>query len=76
LIGELAATGEKVFELKPGMIFSLEPTITVPGIPGGGGVRLENNILITEHGNEVLNKTPFCQKMLGQSSCSGPCCVR
>jgi Xaa-Pro aminopeptidase len=76
LIGELAATGEKVFELKPGMIFSLEPTITVPGIPGGGGVRLENNILITEHGNEVLNKTPFCQKMLGQSSCLGPCCVR
>jgi len=76
LIGELAATGEKVFELKPGMIFSLEPTITVPGVPGGGGVRIENNILITEKGNEVLNKTPYCQKMLGKGSCDGPCCVR
>jgi Xaa-Pro aminopeptidase len=76
LIGELAATGEKVFELQPGMIFSLEPTITIPGVPGGGGVRLENNILITENGNEVLNKTPYCQKMLGKGSCDGPCCVR
>ena len=76
IIGELAATGEKVFELQPGMIFSLEPTITVPGVPGGGGVRLENNILITAAGNEVLNRTPFCQKMLGKGSCDGPCCVR
>ncbi len=76
LIGELAATGEKVFELQPGMIFSLEPTITVPGVPGGGGVRLENNILITEKGNEVMNHTPYCQKMLGKSSCDGPCCAR
>ena len=76
IIGELAATGEKVFELQPGMVFSMEPTITVPGVPGGGGVRIENNILITATGNEVLNRTPYCQKMLGKGSCDGPCCAR
>ena len=45
IIGEMAATEEKVFELHPGMIFSLEPTIIMPGVPGGGGGRIENNIL-------------------------------
>lgn len=76
LIGELSATGEKVFALQPGMIFSMEPTVVVPGVPGGGGIRIENNILLTEKGNEVLNRTPYCQKMLGKSTCEGPCCAR
>ena len=35
-----------------------------------------NNILITDKGNEVLNRTPYCQKMLGKGSCDGPCCER
>jgi len=26
----------------------------IPGIPGGGGVRLEDTILITEDGNEFI----------------------
>jgi Xaa-Pro aminopeptidase len=76
LIGELSATGEREFELQPGMVFSMEPTIIVPGIPGGGGIRIENNLLITEKGNEVLNRTPYCQKMLGRGNCDGPCCAR
>jgi hypothetical protein len=38
--------------------------------------RIENSILITEKGNEVLNRTPYCQKMLGRGSCDGPCCMR
>ena len=36
---------------KPGMIVTLEPGLYEPGI---GGVRLENDVLITETGNEVI----------------------
>jgi Xaa-Pro dipeptidase len=65
IVGEIAAIGsENVTDLKPGMIFSMEPGIFVPGTPGGGGVRLEDTILITENGNEVLTKTPYCEELL------------
>lgn len=42
------------------MIFSMEPTMGVAGI---GGVRLENTILITETGNEVLSTSPYDEKL-------------
>lgn len=65
VIGEIAALGsEKDVILKPGMIFSLEPGIFIPGVPGGGGVRLEDTILITEDGNEVLTTTPYDEPLL------------
>lgn len=41
--------------LKPGMIFSVEPGIYKPG---QGGVRIEDLILITEDGCQVLNSYP------------------
>ena len=65
IVGEVAAIGsEDIVELKPGMIFSMEPGIFIPGVPGGGGVRLEDTILITEDGNEVLTKTPYDKNLL------------
>lgn len=65
IIGEIAAVGsEHIVELQPGMIFSMEPGIFIPGVPGGGGVRLEDTILITEDGNEVLTKTPYDENLL------------
>jgi len=65
IVGEIAATGsENVTELKPGMIFSMEPGIFIAGTPGGGGVRLEDTILITKDGNEVLTKIPYDEALL------------
>ncbi len=64
IVGEIAASSEKEVVLKPGMIFSLEPGIFIPGIPGGGGVRLEDTLLVTEQGNEVLTTTPYDENLL------------
>jgi Xaa-Pro aminopeptidase len=64
IVGEIAAMSEREVVLKPGMIFSLEPGIFIPGVPGGGGVRLEDTILVTEKGNEVLTTTPYDEKLL------------
>ena len=41
--------------LEPGMVFSIEPGIY---IPGKFGVRIENTVLVTENGCESLNKAP------------------
>ena len=71
LIGDISATGEREFELEPGMVFSVEPTITIPGVKGGGGVRLEDCVLITNEGSEVLSSgTPYCDRLLGSADCS------
>jgi len=47
--------------LQPGMYFSLEP---YSGIPDVGGIRLENNVLVTEDGPEVISTLPFDDRLL------------
>jgi len=64
IIGEKASQSERTFELEPGMVFSLEPGIFIPGVPGGGGVRLEDTILVTEDGNELFTPAPYDAKLL------------
>ena len=41
--------------LEPGMVVTVEPGIYIPDI---GGCRIEDDIFITESGNERLTKTP------------------
>ena len=49
----LAAAADQV--LKPGMVVTVEPGIY---LPGWGGVRIEDDILVTKTGYEVLTNVP------------------
>ncbi|GFS14446.1 XAA-PRO dipeptidase [Elysia marginata] len=42
-------------ELKPGMIITIEPGIYIAGL---GGIRVEDDVLVTENGHEVLSRLP------------------
>lgn len=62
-IGE-TLQGAPVYEFQPGMVFAVEPLIWVEGVRGGGGVRLEEMVLITEGDAHVLSRAPFEEKLL------------
>ena len=54
-------TPDAVIPLQPSMYFSLEP---YAGIPGIGGFRLENQVLVTEGEPEIFTTLPFDERLL------------
>ncbi len=46
--------------LEPGMVVSMEPMLTVPeGLPGAGGYREHDILVVGEHGSENITGFPF-----------------
>jgi Xaa-Pro dipeptidase len=62
-IGE-TLPGAPVYEFQPGMVFAIEPLIWVEGIRGGGGVRLEEQVLITDTAPHVMSRAAFDHKLM------------
>ncbi len=48
--------------LQPGMVFTIEPGVY---IPGKGGIRIEDNVVITEHGADVLTTYSKALRVIG-----------
>ena len=62
-IGE-TLPGAPTYEFRPGMVFAIEPLIWVEGVRGGGGVRLEEMVLVTADGPHVMSRAPFDEKLM------------
>ncbi len=62
-IGE-TLPGAPTYEFEPGMVFAVEPLIWVPEVRGGGGVRLEEMVLVTDKGPHVMSRAPFDERLL------------
>ncbi|HHY94127.1 MAG TPA: aminopeptidase P family protein [Firmicutes bacterium] len=64
LHGEPAVNKGVDFVLKPGMVMALEPRVTVYDDPEVGGVHLEEAVLVTESGHQLLSHCRFEEELL------------
>jgi Xaa-Pro aminopeptidase len=62
-IGE-SLPGSTVYELKPNMVFAVEPLVWVPDVVGGGGVRIEDMVLVTEDEPRILSRVEYEERLL------------
>jgi Xaa-Pro aminopeptidase len=62
-IGE-AFPGAAAVTLEEGMVFAIEPLIWLPGVRGGGGVRLEDMVVVTERGARCISRSPYAEALL------------
>ena len=61
IVPESMVPREKAYVLEPGMCFSIEPYTGKPGI---GGFRLEDNVVVTDNGMDVINRFPYDNRLL------------
>lgn len=66
-IGE-TLPGAPVYEFQTGMVFAVEPLIWVEGVRGGGGVRLEEMVLITDADPHVMSRAAFEEDLFLQGA--------
>ena len=62
-IGE-TLPGATTYEFQPNMVFAVEPLVWVPDIRGGGGVRIEDMVLITEGEAHLLSRVEYEERLL------------
>ncbi|MCC7103525.1 MAG: aminopeptidase P family protein [Chloroflexi bacterium] len=62
-IGE-TLPGAPVYELKPNMVFAVEPLVWVPDVQGGAGVRIEDMVLVTDGPARVLSRVEYEERLL------------
>jgi Xaa-Pro aminopeptidase len=62
-IGE-TLPGSTVVELKPNMVFAVEPLVWLPDVRGGGGVRIEDMVLVTDGEPRVLSRVEYEERLL------------
>ena len=62
-IGERMPGATEV-ELRPNMVFAVEPLVWVPGVQGGGGVRIEDMVLVTEAEPRILSRVAYDERLL------------
>jgi Xaa-Pro aminopeptidase len=62
-IGE-TLPGATTYEFQPNMVFAVEPLVWVPNIRGGGGVRIEDMILVTNDDLHVLSRVEYEERLL------------
>ncbi len=62
-IGE-TLPGATVYEFQPNMVFAVEPLVWVPDVRGGGGVRLEDMVLVTEDEPHLLSRVEYEERLL------------
>ncbi len=56
--------GAETTTLEEGMVFAIEPLIWVDGVRGGGGVRLEDTIVVTATGGRALTRLGWDRNLL------------
>jgi Xaa-Pro aminopeptidase len=62
-IGE-TLPGATTYQFEPSMVFAVEPLVWVPGIRGGGGVRIEDMILVTDSDPHLLSRVEYEERLI------------